>query len=156
MEYLQTYVSSDEEQQKVQRNEIFHQYAVPQVNSRFGYQSKRRRLLQNEDSHRPKAKIDLKPGLSLEKSFYLPISKPGKVPRHLRTSLIEHTSAVTRVRWSWKYDQMLASTSMDHKVHLWDVFNSELPVFTISSHSSGVKDVRWTSDKYVIKNSWMF
>ncbi|TVU13334.1 hypothetical protein EJB05_40386 [Eragrostis curvula] len=67
------------------------------------------------------------------------------LPLKRSVSLKGHTKAVNRVDWSSSHAHLLASAGMDHKVHIWNVWDKgNTTACVLKYHTAAVKDVRWS------------
>ncbi|EES15688.1 hypothetical protein BDA96_08G043800 [Sorghum bicolor] len=74
--------------------------------------------------------------------------KPGpstSFPLKLSVCLKGHTKAINCVDWSPSHGHLLASAGMDHKVHVWNVWDKgNTTARVLKHHTAAVKDVRWS------------
>jgi len=67
----------------------------------------------------------------------------NRLPRGLCFSLTGHTAGVNTIRWSHTDGALLASSSMDSTIRLWDVHEAQSCVKELRVHTGGVRDVQW-------------
>lgn len=69
----------------------------------------------------------------------------NKMPSDLIYEFEEHTKLVTAIQWSNRKGHLLASSSLDHTVKIYDVFRKTESILTLE-YGNGVRDVKWSKD----------
>ena len=93
--------------------------------------------------------------MSINTSIDIKKSLKCHIPKKHQYTFLGHEKGVTAIRWLPYTSHLLLSSSMDHTVKIWDIYNHKQCLRTYYGHNKAVKDINFSYDgQYFITASY--